>query len=253
MDDGIPSQSDGGRDTAPGRGPGVSSPTAALPGVDPTGSVTGRIARLGLEAAGWAYLAMTVLVCVDVVGRRMMGFSTAATTEIGGYLLAVGIAWGLAGTLVERAHIRIDVFVQGASLRGRVALHLFALALMTAAAAFAVYGSVQVALDSWQLGATDLTPLRIPLALPQGLWALGIAGFALTSLVLLLSVLRASLAGDHAHADAICAPKTYEDEATETLDALGQARPAGWPASGGRPDAVLGHGMSATTGIGEGR
>lgn len=168
----------------------------------------------------------------------MLGVSTAATTEIGGYLLAVGIAWGLAGTLVERAHIRIDVFVQKAPVRTRVALHVLALAVLAAAALFAVYGAARVAIDSWQLGATDLTPLRLPLVVPQGLWAIGLAVFALTAIGLLITVARAALSGDAARADAICAPKTYEDEATETLDALGRTRPADWPPSAGHVPAT---------------
>ncbi|MFM1990943.1 MAG: hypothetical protein RJA99_3900 [Pseudomonadota bacterium] len=207
---------------------------ATDPSVTEPVPLVGRATRFGLECAGWSYLALTGLVCADVVGRRVLGLSTAATTEIGGYLLAIGIAWGLAGTLVERAHIRIDVFVLKAPSKVRAWLHAFALSVLSAAALFALYGSLQVTIDSWRLGATDLTPLRVPLALPQGLWSLGLAGFALVALVLLVAVMRAVLSGVPERADAICAPKTYQDEATETLDALGRTRPADWRSSSER-------------------
>jgi len=179
-----------------------------------------RAARMALEAAGWGYLALVLLVCADVVGRRVLGVSTAATTEIGGYLLAFGISWGLAGTLVDRSHIRIDVLIQRLPLGPRAVLHALAMAALLAVACFLLYGGAMLTADSVALSATDLSPLRTPLAVPQGLWAIGFAGFALCALVLLASVVRAGLAGRTGQVDAICSPKSYQEEADETLEAL---------------------------------
>jgi TRAP-type mannitol/chloroaromatic compound transport system permease small subunit len=64
-----------------------------------------------MTVAGWCYLAITVLICFDIAARRLLGFSTEATTELTGYLMAIGMSWGLAGTLFERGHVRIDVLV----------------------------------------------------------------------------------------------------------------------------------------------
>ena len=182
-----------------------------------------RAARIALEAAGWGYLALVLLVCADVVGRRVLGVSTAATTEIGGYLLAFGISWGLAGTLVDRSHIRIDVLIQRLPLGPRAVLHALAMAVLLAVACFLLYGGVILTADSVALSATDLSPLRTPLAVPQGLWAFGFAGFALCALVLLASVVRAGLAGRTGRVDAICSAKSYQEEADETLEALANA------------------------------
>jgi TRAP-type C4-dicarboxylate transport system permease small subunit len=182
-----------------------------------------RSARIALESAGWGYLALVVLVCADVVGRRVLGVSTAATTEIGGYLLAFGISWGLAGTLVDRSHIRIDVLIQRLPLGPRAVLHAFAMAMLLAVACFLVYGGTMLTVDSVALAATDLSPLRTPLSVPQGLWAVGFAGFALCALVLLASVVRAGLAGRTRQVDAICSPRSYQEEADETLEALANA------------------------------
>jgi TRAP-type C4-dicarboxylate transport system permease small subunit len=179
-----------------------------------------RAARISLEVAGWGYLALVVLVCADVVGRRVLGVSTAATTELGGYLLAFGISWGLAGTLVDRSHIRIDVLIQRLPLGPRAVLHVLAMVVLLAVACFLLYGGVMLTADSLALSATDLSPLRTPLSVPQGLWAAGFAAFALGALVLLALMVRAGLAGRTGQIDAICAPKTYQDEADETLEAL---------------------------------
>ena len=64
-----------------------------------------------------------------MLARNFGGFSSRATTEITSYLLAFGIAWGLAHALATRAHIRIDVLVNRLPLGSRQFLHAFALLL----------------------------------------------------------------------------------------------------------------------------
>jgi TRAP-type C4-dicarboxylate transport system permease small subunit len=105
-----------------------------------------------------------------VVARRLLGFSSGATTEMSGYLMAVGMSWGMAGALYERAHVRIDVLIQKFPLRWRTRLHLFSLTCLLVAVSFFVWGSFSIALDSWTFGSTDLSSMRVPLIIPQGLF-----------------------------------------------------------------------------------
>ena len=51
-----------------------------------------RASQHALSVAGWCYLAMTGLICFDIVARRMLGFSSGATSELSGYLLGIGMA-----------------------------------------------------------------------------------------------------------------------------------------------------------------
>jgi TRAP-type mannitol/chloroaromatic compound transport system permease small subunit len=85
------------------------------------------VSRRAMAAGGWCYLAITILICFDIVSRRLLGMSSEATTEVTGYLMAIGMSWGMAGTLFERSHVRIDVLVQRLGLKGRVWLHLASL------------------------------------------------------------------------------------------------------------------------------
>ena len=89
-----------------------------------------------MSMAGLCYLAITALICFDIVARRLLGFSSGATTEMSGYLMAVGMSWGMAGALYERAHVRIDVLIQKFPLRWRTWLHLFSLSCLLVAVAF---------------------------------------------------------------------------------------------------------------------
>jgi TRAP-type C4-dicarboxylate transport system permease small subunit len=185
------------------------------------------VADRGLTVAGLCYLLITALICFDIVARRLLGFSTEATTELTGYLMAVGMSFGLAGTLYERGHVRIDVLVQRTPLAARAWLHLAALLALLAATGFFVYGAVSLALDSLDLGATDLSTLRTPLALPQGVWAAGFALLLLAVIGLAAQTLARIARGRPDEVDRALAARSDAEEAAETLQATGQATTAG--------------------------
>ena len=194
-----------------------------------------RLSRFAMTVAGWCYVAITGLICFDIAARRLLGFSTEATTDLTGYLMAIGMTWGLAGTLLERGHVRIDVLVQRLPLRVRAWLHLASLLALALAASFYVYGGWSLARDSFEFGATDLSTLRTPLALPQGLWAAGLALLLLAIVALAARSLRMLVAGETDAMDRMLMSRTYEDEAAETLEAVAEAQAAAEhrPAPGG--------------------
>jgi len=178
-----------------------------------------RASQHALSVAGWCYLAMTALICFDIVARRMLGFSSGATSELSGYLLGIGMAWGLAATLLDRAHVRIDLLVQKLPLRARAWLHVAALAVLLVVAGFFAWGSASLALDSYQLSATDVSLLRTPLSLPQALWAAGFALFFVVALALCIRVLAALARREPARVEKALAARSYQDEVAETLEA----------------------------------
>ncbi|MEI6836971.1 MAG: TRAP transporter small permease [Alcaligenaceae bacterium] len=182
------------------------------------------ISRRAMWVAGFCYLLITVLICFDIFARKLLGFSTESTTELTGYLMAVGMSWGLAGTLFERGHVRIDVLVQRMSLRVRVWLHLASLLALVVSTGFYVYGAISIAKDSFAFNATDLTTIRTPLVLPQGIWAAGFVLFLLAALALTLRSVAQLTRGDLDTMDRNLMARTYEDEAAETLDAVAQAQ-----------------------------
>ncbi len=176
-----------------------------------------------MSAAGLCYLAITLLICFDIVARRLLGFSSGATTEMSGYLMAVGMSWGMAGALYERAHVRIDVLIQRFPMRSRLWLHLFSLACLLVSVAFFVWGSFSIALDSWTFGSTDLSSMRIPLIIPQGLWALGFGLFLLAGVAILCRCLVLWWGQHPEQMDQMLNARNYVEEAEETLRAVGDS------------------------------
>ena len=184
------------------------------------------ISQRAMFVAGFCYLIITVLICFDIGARQLLGFSSEATIELTGYLMAVGMSWGLAGTLFERGHVRIDVVVQKMPLRVRVWLHMLSLIALIVSTGFYVWGSYSLSSDSFAFNATDLTTLRTPLVIPQGLWAAGFVLLLLAAVALALRAVKQLVTGQLKAMDRALMARTYEDEAAETLEAVAEAQTA---------------------------
>ncbi|WP_149538091.1 TRAP transporter small permease subunit [Siccirubricoccus phaeus] len=173
--------------------------------------------------AGWNYVACALFITGDVVGRQF-GHSSAATIEITGYMLAAGIAWGLAHTLARRAHIRVDVWVNKLPLGLRAVLHLVSLLLLGSFAVFAAWAALELVDESLLFDAHDNSALRVPLVIPQGIWTFGILAFCVMIAVLALESALSLLFGRAEELDRLLGSRTIDDEAAEALEAVEMAR-----------------------------
>jgi len=178
------------------------------------------IAAVMGHLAGWNYIACALFITADIVGRGLLGVSSTATVEVTGYMLAVGIAWALAHTLVRRAHIRVDVLANRLPVKLRAWLHLLSLALLAVLAVFAAWAAWELVDESALFDAHDNSALRIPLVIPQGLWAFGIGAFVVTIAVLLLESALALLCGRGAELDRLLGSRSLQDETQEALEAV---------------------------------
>jgi TRAP-type C4-dicarboxylate transport system permease small subunit len=173
--------------------------------------------------AGWNFIVCAAFITIDVLCRNLGGFSSSATTEITSYMLAFGIAWGLAHALATRSHIRIDVLVNRLPIGLRQYLHAFALLLLTGLSLFIAWCAWRLVGESILFNAKDTSALAIPLVIPQGLWAIGITMLAVFAVVLLLEVVCLLAAGNAAEIDKLIGPRGYQEETQEALEAVGLA------------------------------
>ncbi len=176
------------------------------------------------HVAGWNYVACALFITFDIVARSLLGFSSQATVEVTGYMLAGGIAWGLAHTLARRAHIRVDVLVNRLPPRRRGWLHIFSLTLMLGLAVFITWAAWELVDESALFNAHDNSALRVPLVVPQGVWAFGISAFVVMGVVLLAESVTAMVVGDAEAVDALLGSRTLEDETAEALEAVAMAK-----------------------------
>lgn len=183
-----------------------------------------RVATGMAYLAGWNYVLCALFITADIVGRSAFGVSSAATVEISGYMLACGISWALAHTLAERAHIRVDVLVNRLPLRPRAWLHLLALVLLGLFAVFLAWAGWSLLEESMMFDAHDNSALHIPMALPQGIWAFGLASFVVMIAVLLIEAALALLCRRYDEITALLGARSIDDEAEEALEAVAMSR-----------------------------
>ncbi len=136
-------------------------------------------------------------------------------------MLGVGIAWGLAGALEARTHVRIDILIQKVPPQYRGYLHWLALASLAVFAGFLAYGAWHTTVESWEFKATDNSLLKTPLIIPQGLWLFGIGVFGAMVALRVLEV-ALLLPGRNIQAiELLTGPRSYVEEAEEALEATG--------------------------------
>lgn len=182
------------------------------------------LARVMGYVAGWGFIACSLFITFDVIARRFFGFSSQATTEITGYALAFGIAWGLGHTLSMRAHVRIDLLINRLPPGLRGTMHIVSLAFLAVVIGFLAKGAWDLVDESLLFRATDISVLRTPLWIPQGLWAGGILAFLALIVAMLVENILLLVAGRGAEVDANLHARTYDEEAAEALEAVGATK-----------------------------
>jgi TRAP-type C4-dicarboxylate transport system permease small subunit len=183
-------------------------------------SLMRRISRWGLWFGGALVLLAALLIGIDVILRKFFTTSIGGADELAGYALAIGTAWGLAATLLERAHIRIDTLYMLFSRPYRIILDLFGLALFIFFFALVAWHGSGVLIQSWTSGSRSQSALQIPTVIPQLIWIIGLLLFVVVGVALLLDALVKLKAGDRAGIGRTIGIRSAEEDVEEEIAAL---------------------------------
>ena len=188
------------------------------------------VARGAVIVCGWWLLAIALLTCVEIVGRKLFGFSLQGIDEIGGYTLAFTSSLALTYALLNRGHTRVDFLFVRFPVWMQAAINVLALVLLAAVALFAAWRGAAVVLESIELQSHSITPLQTALWIPQSAW---LAGFALFALTALLQALHAAWLAtrDTTRLNTLYGPLTVEEEIEQELADVAPA--ADLPSSAG--------------------
>lgn len=143
---------------------------------------------------GIGLLACAAVVLADII-LRQTGSSFGGTDEISGYVMAIATSWGMAFTLLELGHVRIDLLRGRTGALGRAIFDLFAMAVLSATVTLIALKCWPVLARSLANGSRANTPLETPLALVQVPWFLGWAWFAVVSWLVMAAALMLVLQG----------------------------------------------------------
>ena len=183
-------------------------------------SLMRRISRWGLWFGGALVLLAALLIGVDVILRKFFTASIGGADELAGYALAIGTAWGLAATLLERAHIRIDTLYMLFPRLYRIILDLFGLALFIFFFAMVAWHGSGVVMQSWTSGSRSQSALQIPTVIPQLIWIIGLLLFVLVGVALFVDALVKLKTGDRTGIGRTIGIRSAEEDVEEEIAAL---------------------------------
>lgn len=176
-----------------------------------------RFTHWGLWLGGALILLAAALIGIDVLMRKFLARSIGGADELAGYALAIGTAWGLGAALIDRAHIRIDSLYVLLPRKLRLLLDLAALILFVAFFALMTWHGLGVMSQSWTSGSRSQSALETPTVIPQALWIVGLLGFVVVGILLLLHAVTMIVRGDYAGTGRAIGTRSAEEEVEDEI------------------------------------
>jgi TRAP-type C4-dicarboxylate transport system permease small subunit len=131
--------------------------------------------NLGLWIAGASLIFMILLVTVEVVCRRFLGFSLFFSYEYSGYLLIVITFMGAAFTLHEGGFTRMEVLYNRFKGKALFILDFFIYVVAFAYLLIIAYWLWIYVASSYSSGVTSISIAQTPLYIPRVFMFLGVA------------------------------------------------------------------------------
>ena len=176
-----------------------------------------RVAHWGLWFGGVLVLLAAILIGIDVLMRKFFSASIGGADELAGYALALGTAWALAATLIERAHIRIDSLYVLLPRRLRFALDVVGLVLLIAFFGLIAWHGWSVVAQSWVAGSRSQSALQTPTVIPQFIWLIALIVFVAIAILLLVHAVVLATDGQYAAVARLISTRSAEEEVEDEL------------------------------------
>jgi TRAP-type C4-dicarboxylate transport system permease small subunit len=172
-----------------------------------------RTLSLWLTWLGGSLIVMSAfLVTLEVFLRKVFNFSIGGADEISGYAFGVATALALSHALFERAHIRVDALLGAFPKALHGIINLFGMLMLIGFAFVVVYNVWSMVGDSLSNGSRSITPMRVPLALPQIPWLIGWVFFVFSGLLIGLVAIKRMMAGDVAGTQDLIGVKSLDEQ-----------------------------------------
>ncbi len=176
-----------------------------------------RVSRILAIAGGWPVLGLSVLIGVDVAGRKLFNLSVQGSDEIGGYVMAVACAFGFSFGLAKRTHIRLNLVLPHLPRRFQTIANVIAYLILAAFGYMMAWQILDMMFESIRLKAMAPTPLKTPLVIPQLLCAVGMVYFALHLTLYLIRGFQLLISGNGEEYNQLFGVETAEKEAEAEL------------------------------------
>ncbi len=174
--------------------------------------LTEKFSRWLVWVGGSLILLSAILVTVEVLLRKIFNISMSGADELSGYAFGVATSFGMAYTLFERAHIRVDALHNLFPGWLKIVANLVGIILLAGFVGVICYTSWGLVADTLQHGSRSITPMRTPLALPQVPWLAGWLFFLFSCVLVFIAALLCLFKGQSREADRLIGTKTIDEQ-----------------------------------------
>jgi TRAP-type C4-dicarboxylate transport system permease small subunit len=185
---------------------------------------------------GLIFVALSFLVAIETVVRKLFNFSLQGADELGGYSLAICATIAFSLALIGRTHIRVDVFHDRLPAALQTGLNWLSAVCLAAFAGLLAWLAWFVVQDSRSYQSVSQTPWATPLVYPQTAWLAGLIVFAAVGLAVAGRASWLLLRGRIAELNHEFGPRSTKEEVDEELEDL-KSRSSDAPSSGAVPTA----------------
>jgi len=133
-----------------------------------------KLSLWGVYLSSLLIIALALLILVEIISRHFFDLSTMIADEYSGYLYLSSIFLGLAYTLQENAHIRINVITSKLSKKSNKFIDIFAGLISMAVFIFILYRTILFTYDSYSMEMLSENVSETPLYLTQIVMPIGI-------------------------------------------------------------------------------
>jgi TRAP-type C4-dicarboxylate transport system permease small subunit len=180
------------------------------------------VQRLLAWAFGAVFVALSFVVTVETIARKVFNYSIQGADELGGYALAAGSVIAFSLALVGRNHIRVDVFHELFPARVKAWLNWLSYVMLATFAVLLAIVALKVVTDTLAYRSTAPTPWQTPLIWPQSIWYAGLVVFALVTVAYASRATWLLLRGHIEALNRDFSPKSTKEEVKEELDDFAQ-------------------------------
>ncbi len=188
--------------------------------INPITRIAKPVTRWAALLCGWGLLSVVVLICAEIIARKLFHVSFQGVDEIGGYVMAILTCTGFAYALVANAHVRVDLLIARLPRTAQAIANILATVILACIAVFIVMRAVNVLQETLEFGSVSTSPLQTPLWIPQSLWLAGLALFAIVAVAYSLHGLYLMLTGKTSLANEHYGPPSVLDEVEQEMAAL---------------------------------
>ncbi len=175
-------------------------------------NISRTISRWLVWIGGALIILSALMVTLEVFLRKFFNISIGGADELSGYAFGIATSFGMAYTLFERAHIRVDALYNLFPLWLKMIANVFGILLLAGFVGLICYTGWGMVSDTLAHGSRSITPMRTPLSFPQIPWLAGWLFFLFSCVLVLICSLAALFKGNVDQASRLIGTKTIDEQ-----------------------------------------